>query len=345
VALVDMSWRSDGMDSPNVHPLLTWGAWNLVTDDGRDRLDHRTGTEWLSAHLAATYDIRVPRLAQLDSGVFRIDRSDGPSWVARVFPSTRPIDQVAGDATILRSLEQAGFPAERCAHPEAVSSQDGRSVLVTEFVHGAKPDGRGRTFAVLGALLGRLHTRSGETARPGGAWHHLTDGTPRDEIAAALALLTEARERVPAADLSLYDMVRDHVRRADDGADLPHAFVHPDFVPANAVATPEGGLVLLDWAGAGRGPRIWSLGFLLFAAGARDLRLVDAVITRYRKHVELTPAELGRLADVIRARPLVIDSWSLAMGRKSPAAVVDDLAADDELADTIAERVRRTVEQ
>jgi ubiquinone biosynthesis protein UbiJ len=59
----------------------------------------------------------------------------------------------------------------------------------------------------------------------------------------------------------------------------------------------------------------------------------------------LTPAELAKLADVIVVRPLVIDSWSLAMGRKSLAAVVDDMAALDDLADTVAERVRHAVEQ
>jgi Ser/Thr protein kinase RdoA (MazF antagonist) len=321
------------------------GASSVVSDDGDDRLGRRADTDRLSAHLAATYDIRVARLAQLDSGVFRVDRHDGPAWVARVFPSTRPIDQVDGDATILRSLEQAGFPAERCAHSKPVSTHDGQGVLVTEFVHGAKSDRPGRTFAVLGALLGRLHIRPATTSRAGGAWHHVADGSPRDEIDATLELLTEARQRMPATDLSLFDMVRGRIEQADDCADLPHAFVHPDFVPANAVPTPDGRLVILDWAAAGRGPRLWSLGFLLYAAGAWDLRLVDAVITRYRKHIELTPAELARLADVILVRPLVIDSWSLAMGRKSLAAVVDDMAALEDLADTIAERVRQAVEQ
>ena len=61
----------------------------------------------------------------------------------------------------------------------------------------------------------------------------------------------------------------------DDGADLPHAFVHPDFVPANAITTPDDHRVIVDWAGAGNGPRLWSLAFLLWAGGVRDLRLVD----------------------------------------------------------------------
>jgi Ser/Thr protein kinase RdoA (MazF antagonist) len=316
-----------------------------VSDNGDDRLVHTAHADRLPMHLQSTYDIRVERLTQLDTGVFRVDQPNGQSWVARVFPSTRPIDQVTGDATILRSLERTGFPAERCAHPEPVSTHDGRGVLVTEFVAGTRPDRRHHPFAVLGALLGRLHTRSGDTARPGGAWHHLSDGTPRDEIAATLALLAQGRHRVSGADLARYDLVRDRVEQADDCADLPHAFVHPDFVPENAIATSDDRLVVVDWAGAGRGPRIWSLGFLLLAAGGRDLRLVDGVITRYRRHVQLTPAELARLAGAIRARMLMIDSWSLAMGRKPLATVVKDMAAVERMANTIAERISRTIEQ
>ena len=82
--------------------------------------------------------------------------------------------------------------------------------------------------------------------------------------------------------------------------DLPHAFVHPDFVPANAIPTPDERLVIVDWAGAGRGPRLWSLGFLLWASGARSMRLVDVVVSRYRRHVVLEPEELTRLAWAIR---------------------------------------------
>ena len=45
---------------------------------------------------------------------------------------------------------------------------------------------------------------------------------------------------------------------------VPEAFVHPDFVPVNAIATASGpGLPILDWTNAGRGPRGWSLGFIL----------------------------------------------------------------------------------
>jgi hypothetical protein len=46
-----------------------------------------------------------------------------------------------------------------------VSSLSGQPVLVTEFVPGQRPRGNGRTYGILGALLGRLHARAGEACR------------------------------------------------------------------------------------------------------------------------------------------------------------------------------------
>ena len=105
--------------------------------------------------------------------MYRVARADGPDWVARVFPAARPLSAAEGDAQVLRALAAGGFPAERCPVESPVSVLDGQPVLVTEFVPGERPRGNGRTYAILGALLGRLHARSGEALPPGGGWHHL----------------------------------------------------------------------------------------------------------------------------------------------------------------------------
>ena len=288
--------------------------------------------KWLPGHLEAYYGISVTRTTDLDAGVVRVDRSDGPSWVARVFPPSRPLVEVRGDAGVLQALERGGFPAERCAVPAPVSTNDGRTVLVTGYVEGAPSVGDGRTYARLGGLLGRLHSRPAGRMRPGGAWHHVVPGGgPAEELAAATALLVDVKGA---------DELRERLAEADDCADLPHALVHPDFVPANAIAVDDG-LVIVDWTNAGRGPRLWSLGFLLWAAGARERRLVDAVVSRYGRHVRLEPPELARLDGAIRARPLVMDCWSVGMGRRSLRDVRPDLARADRLADEIADRARQ----
>jgi aminoglycoside phosphotransferase (APT) family kinase protein len=296
----------------------------------------------LAAHLEERYGVGVADLVPLDVGVFRVNRRDGSRWVARVFPARRPIAGVHEDATILQLLEQGGFPAERCAHPEPVSEIAGQGVLVTHFLEDHGPLRPGRPAALLGALLGRLHAHAATNARAGGAWHHLSfTGGPREELAAAAELLEDHLPRVRVRELSLFDRLRDEIARIDDCHDLPHAFVHPDFVPANAISTADERLAIIDWTGAGRGPRLWSIGFLLWAAGARDLRLVDLVVSRYKRSIELEPAELDRLEGAIRGRPVVLEAWSVCAGRRELADAVDRIERADELARSIAICARR----
>jgi Ser/Thr protein kinase RdoA (MazF antagonist) len=293
--------------------------------------------EGLKEHLEAEYGARVDKVSQLDAGVFRVGRAGQPDWVARVFGPGRTVADAEGDAFLLQRLEQAGFPAERCAGPEPVSEFGERAVLVTEFVSGQPALGRGRTYGVLGVLLGRLHARTGTGLRPGGAWHHLSPrGGPTEEVAAAAALLDSVSGRFPVEQAAALDTLLEQVWNTDTCDDLPHAVVHPDFVPPNAITTDDGRTVIVDWANSGRGPRLWSIGFLLWAAGARDLRLVDVVVSRYRRHTQLEPGELDRLAAAIRARPLMIDAWSVGHGRKQPGEAVAALGHRDRLSEVIA---------
>lgn len=299
----------------------------------------------VAGHLARRYRIEVEHTSALDAGVFRVERRDGPDWVARVFGPERPVDDVEAEAAILDALQERGFPAERCAGPAPVSGIDGHSVLVTEYVTPAAPVAPGRSAAILGSLLGRLHSHGGERLRAGGAWHHLSPvGGPREEVAAALALLDASAARVVARERAPYDRLREAAAGTDDCHDLPHAFVHPDFVPANAIPTSEQGLVIVDWTGSGRGPRLWSLGFLLWASGARSSRLVELVVSRYRRHVTLSPPELDRLSGAIRGRAVMLECWAYCAGRRSLAAAVERIDNATERAERIAAVARRAFE-
>ncbi len=295
----------------------------------------------LARHLEERYGVAVAHVAPLDLGVYRIDRSDRSRWVARVFPESRPLSGVQEDAAILARLERAGFPAERCADPAPVSQLEGQGVLVTGFLEDHGPVKPSRVAGILGVLLGRLHANPAEGLRPGGAWHHLSfAGGPREELAALEELLDDHAGEVGVRQLGTFDRLRDEVARIDDCHDLPHAFVHPDFVLANAVATADQKLVMIDWAGAGRGPRLWSLGFLLWAAGARNLKLVDIVVSRYRRSVEPSAEELARLESAIRGRPVVLEAWALCAGRRELYGVVEQIERIDVLSRSIAARAR-----
>ena len=137
-------------------------------------------------------------------------------------------------------------------------------------------------------------------------------GSRTDEIAAVSELLDEALANVRVRELALLDRLRGAAERADGCQDLPHCIVHPDFVPANAIQG-ERSPVIIDWAGAGRGPRLWSLGFLLWAAASQSR--LEAVISRYTRRVSLEPEELDRLEGAIWGRPVMLDCWSFATGR------------------------------
>ena len=307
-----------------------------------DRTFHRNGTGTLAGHLETTYGAGVERLHRLDVGVYRVQVADGRRWVARIFAASRPLDVTRGETEILRMLGEAGFPAERCAQPDPVSVHQDQAVVVTEHVAGPAPPATQATFRTLGDLLGRLHAappRPEFVTRPGGAWHHLADGTPADEITAAISLLDDAARRVPAGQGARFDALRAALARADGCGDLPHALIHPDFVPANALAAASG-TVILDWAGTGWGPRLHSLGFLLWAAGRQSPRCVDAAMAGYRPHVEPVPGEIDRLAGAILARPLVLSSWSFATGREPLDDVAGRLAGCTADATAIAARVR-----
>jgi Ser/Thr protein kinase RdoA (MazF antagonist) len=272
-----------------------------------ERMLYRPGSESIAGHLETAYGVSVKGTRELDLGVHRVDLASGASWIARVFPAARDVGAVRLDAQLLGGLAAAGFPAERCAtpehagSPEPVSVLDGQGVLVTELAPGRALTAKAPTFEVLGQLLAKLHRMpagampaGAEAAamRPGGAWHH----------------------RVPAGGAARYDTLVSALDAADACADLPHALVHPDCVPRNAVGQPEGDVTLIDWAGAGQGPRIVSLGCLLWAA-APSKRNIAAALAGYQQSVSLEPAEADRLGAAMELRPLILACWTFSTGR------------------------------
>jgi Ser/Thr protein kinase RdoA (MazF antagonist) len=316
-------------------------------DVARQRIAARPAGDRIAGHLRARYGVAGSGLDELDLGVYRVDRTDGPAWVARVFPPVRAESAAAGDAEILGFLDQHGFPSERAATAEPLSVLDGHTVLVTEFVPGVARADRaaairdGGGLRRLGELLGELHVLSaadGAAARPGGAWHHLTDGGPADEIRAMLALLAECADGA-AADQPHYAMLARELADADGGDGLPTALIHPDFVLANVIASPERGMVLVDWTGAGRGPRAWPLAFLLFAEAAKNPPRVDLVVSGYRRQVTLEPAEIERIPAMMRVRPVVLAAWSFCLGRSSAEQATQAVLHARQLAETVGPRV------
>ena len=264
----------------------------------------RSGVDTLPAHLEEALGITVSKVKQLDVGVFRVDRLKGTPVIARLFSARRAHQAVLGDLAALVQLQTAEFPAERPFGPEPLSMHDGQSVLVTHFVREAPKSDRpaGNPIVALGALVGRLHglaLPTGAADRPAGALHHFAEGAPGDELSAARRWLRDIEPRVAPDDRDQLDVLGRALAEADDSTGLPQAFVHPDPVPKNAVFTKDGP-VLVDWAGAGRGPRLASLALVLRSSWAGR-----PFMRGYANSVELDAEERRRAPEVVMTRALI----------------------------------------
>jgi Ser/Thr protein kinase RdoA (MazF antagonist) len=265
-------------------------------------------------HLTERYGVAVRKLGVLDCGVFRVDRADGSTWVARVFPPARSLASVERDAALLRYLGEHDFPAERLADDEPVTVIDGNPTLVTLFFKGKSPGGTAATGTWQGDALGRLHTLplQGAPKQVGGGWHALSlDGGGRAADLEVLApLLADLRRLVPTSQRQHVDAVTDALAALDLCEGLPQTLVHADFGGPNVLRSTIGEYQVIDWAGAGRGPRIESVGAVL---GPLPPAAQKAAISAYRQHVDLTEEELDRLEGTLLTHQLVLACWGVCM--------------------------------
>ena len=296
------------------------------------RMFHQPVGERLLAHLRDRYGIDAISATQVSvhrADVFRIDRSDGDPWIARAFPPARPRAGAEGDAAILRFLARHEYPAERVAIDGAVSDFEGSSVLVTEFIHGEHIPPFTDNMTVMADLLGRLHALplDDTVSRPGGAQgiDPSREGSPRQDLLAALVLLDAVDTKVPAEGRDQFEDLRDKVRSADAGDGLPEALLHGNLPHApDHVLRTDDGAVAFNWTASGRGPRLADFAWLMRVSWG-DRAAIDLAVEAYCRHVELTDEELDRLEEVMYIRPLYLDAFgyrrTLASGQAPPAAV------------------------
>ena len=187
---------------------------------------------------------------------------------------------------------------------------------MTRFVEGVQlPDGAAK-FAMMGELLGRLHALpyDDSVSRPGGASGEdpSREGTPRQDLLAALSFLDAVDTKVAAAERERFEQLRDQVRSADDGHGLPEGLLHGNLLhaPDHAVLS-EQGPVAINWKASGRGPRLADFAYLIWGTGSWNPRRpnqewIDAAVNAYRRHVEPTDDELDRLEAVMYIRTLYL---------------------------------------
>jgi Ser/Thr protein kinase RdoA (MazF antagonist) len=208
------------------------------------------------------------------------------------------------------------------------------------------------SLAQLGEVVGRLHAIP--PASPNDPFLSRRAGSlPREDLAFGRSCLARVAGRIPSERLREFDALSAALEVTNDCEDLPGGLIHPDGHLANALRTPAGRLVLFDWDGAGQGLRIAALGLLLFSCAVQapeepfvppDLSRVDAVLAGYQRHYTLSSAELDRLPDAVRFRPLVIAARTLAASiEKGEAGDVSGWWSRYAEADRVAARARNVV--
>ena len=274
------------------------------------------GAEDIATHLSASYGVEVSGTEPLDNGVFRVERADQEDWVARVFLPERGESRVRHDADLLRTLENEGLPAERLAAEEPVTLMGDRPVLVTRFIPGKNPGKSKRDLVAVADTLGRLLTLAPPSTDPGGSLHHVPgyEGLPSEDLRLAADLLDDLDPADVGKGREVFAALREVVEGADDLSDLPRGLIHPDPAAVNQILSADKTVQLIDWSGAGVGPRLYSIAQVLdqsATAKGHDRTKLAAAVAAFSAHVTLTEDEVTRLGAASRIRILWLAAWNL----------------------------------
>lgn len=250
--------------------------------------------------------------------IYRLDLADGQHWVLRIFAAN---DQsVASLAYILSFLERQSYLAEQIVHAvnnDVVVRYENMLLLMTHFVEGIPIDYSVPALYLLGKTLGKLHALSIENT----PMLPKAEMLPAPELVYAWTELIKVADSVAKALHQQYDTLANAVSMLNRCENAPLVIIHNDCHPGNAICTSSKEVLLIDWHGAGLGPAVIDVGFLLasceipfqgIAPFEVNQERIPAIIDGYCQYHILTPTELDLLPDAIRFRALVYSAVSFA---------------------------------
>jgi Ser/Thr protein kinase RdoA (MazF antagonist) len=291
--------------------------------------------------------------SESDKLVFRLVQAD-KNFILRVYPPENRRSNAVALTSVLHMLEKADYPAERCiaaADGAPFVLVDGWRLVLSNFVEGVATDQIVPPYYELGAVLGRLHALF--TADQ--LTMHVVPIAERSmeaEMAMSLDDLLAVALPIPAKFMPFREELMSAMEAIDRCTDLPDVLIHNDFQPGNIVQAVDGSLTVIDWDGAGRCPAILDLGYLISSVHPSgevepDAARIQAIMGGYSQHYHLSPAELERLSDAIRFRPITyltsdFAAYIASNGQPDPS-YLDALAAYHS-ADEAAEIARKSSE-
>lgn len=303
------------------------------------------------------YRLRVRTIDSIVSAeekrVWRVGGDAGEAIIVRAYARHDALAVVRAQAALLTALAAHRFPAERLiltrTHAPSVSVA-GWTLLATTAIAGEPTGHTAEAFHALGARLGQLHALDPAAVLGEGHAVGAAAMLPAREIAWVMGELARVATRLAGTQRAQYAWLAAALAALDRCDDLPNVLIHNDCHPGNALTTPRGEIVLVDWEGAGLGPAIIDLGFLLASCVTEapwkpplppEPARIEALVAGYRRHRQPTEVELGRLADAIRFRALIYGAADFAR-RSGEATTADNLwwRARYDAAAPLARRVR-----
>ncbi len=244
------------------------------------------------------------RFEQSGRGVFRVDVPGQASYVLRVQRQELvSVPHVNNNIATLHFLEQVNFPAphiRRTRTDALIGYYQGWSTLLLSYIEGELVTGTAEEFRLLGAMLAQLHlldiTTVGDTqpSLPPCRWQ------PMQRIADWQVALARVHDKIPDElhGLALFSV--NLLSQVLHWPVLPVALLHGDPNSFNTIRTMSNELILIDWDGAGTGPPILDLGYLLLTAHAvlptwpaiePNTEIINAILTGYCTVRPLTEIE------------------------------------------------------
>jgi Ser/Thr protein kinase RdoA (MazF antagonist) len=260
-----------------------------------------------------------------ERGVYRVDRVGKPPWLLRAYRQAEQEDHwLAERAATLLWLARAGYPAPRVIRTyqgelvgryavrtyqgELVGRYAGWSVLLLTFIEGTVASGSAADFYAIGDALGHLHQVDVQGAAAATPPVPYARWQPPSTISTLLAGLVAIVDQIPSELQGLYAFCLATLQRVEQWPVLPMAILHTDGWAQNAIRTPDGATVLIDWDGAGLGPAVLDLGYALVVCHAflpewphivPSIERISALLDGYCAQRTLTQPERAVLSDAI----------------------------------------------
>lgn len=265
----------------------------------------------LTQLLAEHYTIRDPLLtpihlfAHADRGIYRVDSADRPPFLLRAYRQEPTQAQwLAERAATLLYLATVDYPAPRViltVDGELLAHHQGWSALLLTYIEGEMATSSVAACQAMGQQLAHLHNvrvTLTDPPIPYCRWQ------PQRKITDWIAGLTAVAGQFPAELTGLYDFSLATLRQVAQWTTMPTRILHADPNETNTVRTPDGAFVFVDWDGAGLGPPLLDLGYLLLTCHlglpcwpniepAHDF--VAAIMTGYSSVRPLSSAEVAAL--------------------------------------------------